>query len=225
MTYRRPLRESRRDRQAWASARTLADVGDLTARWLEGDLASQPGYERGAGPDTETTPLIPVLAACCRAGFVTNGSQPGEPVDDGFGQRAAVEGFASPEAAARIAACLPDGLIMLTGRAGWRMRWRQAVVVTMDGGRPFTRFGVVLSRRHLADSWVGYGSLHPDAVRALQAAVQVTVVDPEWGRNDRLWPALAAFAGACVPVVCPAVSERTGIDGGGAAGNDTNPPA
>ncbi len=35
---------SRTDRRAWKQARTLAELGELTARWLEGDIASQPGY-------------------------------------------------------------------------------------------------------------------------------------------------------------------------------------
>ena len=45
------------DLAAWRSARTLADLGELTARWLEGTVASVPGYcgppdrgDEGAGP-------------------------------------------------------------------------------------------------------------------------------------------------------------------------------
>ncbi|MFE2693644.1 DUF6919 domain-containing protein [Streptomyces mirabilis] len=87
---------NRTDSKAWCSARTTSDLGQLTARWLEGDLASQPGYMPNHGPDPETEPLIPVLAAANRAGFVTNASQPGD--DDHthgthWQQRAAVTGF------------------------------------------------------------------------------------------------------------------------------------
>ncbi len=34
---------NRADRKAWRSARTLADLGELTARWIEGDLGEHPG--------------------------------------------------------------------------------------------------------------------------------------------------------------------------------------
>jgi hypothetical protein len=35
----------------------------------------------------------------------------------------------------------------------------------------------------------------PQAVDALCAAWQVTLIDPEWGRDDVLWTVLAQFAG------------------------------
>src|ERR1700678_2550864 len=99
-------RMSHADREAWASARTLADLGELTAQWLEGGIISQPGYAPGCGPDEETVPLIPILATLNRAGFVTSGSQPG---DAGYGsegtgwqQRAAVEGFADAALLVRL---------------------------------------------------------------------------------------------------------------------------
>ena len=57
-------------------------------------------------------------------------------------------------------------------------------------GRPYTHFGAQLPRRHLRDRWTGYGICHPSAVTALCGAWQVTVLDPQWGRNDRLWPVL-----------------------------------
>ncbi len=72
------LTMSAADRRAWEAARTLDDLGELTARWLEGTIASQPGYEPGCGPDPETAALIPVVARCNRAGYVTCGSQPAE---------------------------------------------------------------------------------------------------------------------------------------------------
>ena len=109
---------SRADRRAWEAARTLADLGELTAQWLEGTIASQPAYTPGCGPDPETAPLIPVLACCNRAGYVTNCSQPGE-TGTGFDgaaweQRAAVEGFASPAVAGRIwEAAEPAGLTVI----------------------------------------------------------------------------------------------------------------
>jgi len=87
------------DSERWGTARTLTDLGELTAQWLEGKIGSVPGTMPGCGPDEETAELIPVLAACNRAGFVTVVSQPGEEPALGYDgqiwtQRAALEGFA-----------------------------------------------------------------------------------------------------------------------------------
>ncbi len=185
------------DPAAWQSARTLADLGKLTARWIEGDLASQPGY---CGPsDIEDPALVPLLAALNRAGFVTTGSQIGEsgPGYDGahWQQRAAVEGFADERTAlALIRAAAAAGLISVSyppaSLPRWRYRYDRSVTVTMREDRGVTGFGVQLPRRHIRDSWIGYGICHRDAVNALCSAWQVTVIDPQWGRPDVLWRVL-----------------------------------
>jgi hypothetical protein len=185
----------------WRSARTLADLGKLTARWLEGAILSQPGYAGGYGPDEETGPLVGVLAAANRAGYVTNASQPGGSGLDGAGvwwsQRAAVSGFADGAALARLRVeAMRASLIIICGRPRrWRTIQAGAVGVTRYGGRCVTRFGSCLSVAHLRDGWAGYGECHPDAVAALCQAWQVTLVDPQWGRDSVLWPVLRAFAG------------------------------
>jgi hypothetical protein len=197
----------RADRELWAQVRSLAGLGELTARWLEGSILHQAGYcdpEPGeTGPAPETAGIAPVLAACCRAGFVTTGSQPGT-TDWRTGQpdqRAAVEGFIAPADWLHLGpAARAAGLIVIDHHdhpriPRWRIRYKDAVTVTMDGDRPFTAFGAQLSRRHLRDPHVGYGECRRDAVRALENALQVTLIDPQWGRNDRLWPVLERFAG------------------------------
>lgn len=193
---------NRTDRLRWASARTVADLGDLMALWLEGDIKSRPGYKANCGPADETTNLIPVLAACNRAGYITDGSQPGfaGPGYDGahWTQHAAVMGFASPEVTARLRTAEAAGLTVLVQEASWRLSWRHAIPVTYREGCEHTWFGTRLSRCHISDSWTGYGMCSTTATDALCAAYQVTVVDPVAGRNDRLWPALATFA-AYVP--------------------------
>ncbi|MFJ9521790.1 DUF6919 domain-containing protein [Kitasatospora sp. NPDC101801] len=106
MSLFRHLIMSRADRRAWRSAATLADLGELTAQWLEGTRASWPGYVPGYGPDSETTDtpgLVRALALANRAGYVTNASQPGEhgpdQGQDWWAQRTAVSGFvADPQA-------------------------------------------------------------------------------------------------------------------------------
>ena len=187
-------RMSRSDRGAWQAARTLADLGELTARWLEGRIASVPGY--CGTPAEETLPLVPVLARLNRAGFVTDCSQPGE-IDGEYDceQRAAVQGYASPQvAAALIRAAETAGLIVAACSPDWVPRWRYgygtSVTVTQVNGRHFTGFGVRIPRRHIRDPHIGHGVCHPDAVKALCGAWQVTLIDPEWGRPDVLWRVL-----------------------------------
>jgi hypothetical protein len=185
---------NRSDRKLWASARTLADLGELTAQWLEGRIASVPGY--CGAPDEETLELVPVLAAANRAGFVTYGSQPGGS-GRGWEQRAAVEGFATPATWVQLWE-ITEGLPLI--RSGERatrafMGWSKALPVSRENVRVCTRFGTVLSRRHLSDSWTGYGECGPEAIRAICDAWQITLIDTEWGReNSPLWPALAEFA-------------------------------
>jgi len=190
---------NRSDRAAWASARTLADLCELTARWLEGTVTGQPGY---CGPsDIEDPKLVPLLAALNRAGFMTTTSQVGL-IQHGSGgthaeQRAAVEGFASPEVAAWLIAAAQDaGLSVVAydpaSRPRWRYRYDRAVTVTQVNGRRFTAFGVQLPRRHIRDAHIGYGVCGRDAVKALCSAWQVTIIDPEWGQETFLWDVLAA---------------------------------
>jgi hypothetical protein len=184
---------NRADRRLWASARTLADLGELTAQWLEGAIASVPGY--CGGPADETRELIPVLAAVNRAGFVTDCSQPGGS-GPGWEQRAAVQGFADPATWIRLWEATEGLPLMRAGQQATRFRvnYRTALPVTRDRRGIVTRFGAVLPRRDLRDSWVGYGACHPDAVEAVCGAWQITLIDHEWGREDSpLWTALAEF--------------------------------
>ena len=189
------------DLAAWQSARTLADLGKLTAQWLERRVASQPGYTAGCGPDPETAPLITVLAAANRAGFITCSSQPGYTgASEDTGQRAAVEGFAGHgHALTLIREARTAGLtvvayppVMLPRR---RYRHVQSVAVTRYAGQDVTWFGVQVPRGHITSRITGYGICHRDAVDALCGAWQITIIDPQWGRNTVLWDTLAAVSG------------------------------
>jgi hypothetical protein len=181
----------RADRQRWQAAGTLADLGALTAQWLEGTLASQPGYAANCGPDPETTDLIPTLAAVNRAGVLTAGSQPGSdgPGFDGahWRQRAAVEGIADDDMRRLLErAVAGTGLVMVTHTAN-RKGPVDGIVVTERAGLPYTSFGTHLGSRDLA--WQ-YEECNPAAVAVIQRANQITLIDPVWGRNDVLWPLL-----------------------------------
>lgn len=185
------LRKIRADRRRWAATESLADLGDLMALWLEGDLIVWPGYAPGFGPEDETTDLIPVLAAANRAGFVTDSSQPGcDEVIDGvrWQQRAAVTGLVADEQLlARIRrACEGAGLlVMLFGPR--RGLWSHETPATFRNGVAVTSFGSQQSARDLRFIWRG---VSPAAMDEVVGAWQVSIIDLEDGRNDRLWPAL-----------------------------------
>lgn len=175
--------------EAWAGARTLGDLGQMTARWLEGDLPSQPAYAPGFGPDEETRDLIPALAAANRAGLLTNQSQPGcdAPGYDGawWQQHAAVSGFTDDTGHSRLREAVEGtGLLLTAGRAHPR---RTSYSAAVDG-----MFGTVLSARDIRRM---YSACDAAAVETLVAAWQVTIQDPEYGESTRLWEALDRFSG------------------------------
>jgi hypothetical protein len=190
----------RHDLDLWQAAETLVDLGELVARWLEGKISSQPGYAEGCGPDPETTPLIGTLAAVNRAGLVTTNSQPGV----GGVQRATVHAFVDEAAYRQICDdAKRAGLWLCAGKAPSRTHY-----VTPDG-RTVSRWnpwktgwgrgawpdlGVCLSRGDIRDSWIGYGICSRQAQDVLCDAWQTTLIDPEPGRNDRLWPLLDQLA-------------------------------
>lgn len=208
-------RMTRGDADRWWQARTLGDLGELTALWLEGKIASQPPYAANYGPDEETTHLVPVLAAANRAGYLTHQSQPGVPPEAGYDgetwcQRAAVCGYASEELARRIDdACTAAGMIVHV-HSPRRRNGRDWTPVTTRAGQTVTGFGRRIPLRGSGIRFLYGGTCHPDAVNAIADAHQVTVIDPEWGRDDWLWPALTVAVGALYSVKDPEEApERT----------------
>jgi hypothetical protein len=187
-------RMSQEDADLWWEARTLKDLGERVALWLEFAIDSQPGYASNCHPDEETWDLVPVLAAANRAGFVTHGSQPGTRPEIGYDgavweQRAAVDGFANAVLAQRIHdVCASAGLIVHMYPSAGR-RGEKAVPVTIRNGCRYTGFGHRLPRRLIR--FLYRANCNDDAVDALLNAHQVTVIDPEWGRDDYLWVHLA----------------------------------
>ncbi len=189
---------SRADRKQWAATGTLADVGEVMALWLEGEVKSWPGYAPNHGPEEETTELIPTLAALNRAGLVTIGSQPGESPTLGWDgrlweQRAAVEGFAGEATTERLRAAAEDAglwVVRHCTRRRWFGRFRGgagSVPVTASGARVHTAFGGELDATEVEFILGGIGDT---AMGAVLDGWQVTVIDPAWGRNAVLWPTL-----------------------------------
>jgi hypothetical protein len=184
---------NRGDTARWQTARSLGDPGELTALFLEGKICETPSH--CGPPDQETSPLVPILAAVNRAEFVTDQSQPGIPPDEhGSAQRANVSGFADSGTFAALATALADTDLVITAARAPRGKDNLGpfITITLDMGEESTWDGGAQSRIALE---YHYGqACHPDAVRALCNAWQVTLIDPEWGRNDVLWAVLARFA-------------------------------
>lgn len=196
---------SRTDRRRWRSTHSLADLGGLMALWLEGEIASQPGYAPNWGPDEETTEagLVPVLAACNRAGYVTIASQPGfgpGPGYDGliWAQRTAVEGFVKDPGLLRRLVDAADAAGLEVELADQLDTGENGLTVTTRDGRPYTAFGGYLDDPNLRTIWPGIGTA---ALSEVFGAVRVTIAAPEYGTGgDRLWNVLAQAIEQ--PVVC-----------------------
>ncbi len=199
------------DRVIWGYADSLPFVGELVAQWLEGRIASQPGYVGPVDTDEKYAPgMTATLAAVNRGGFVTSSSQAGCVTfdDDGdmWTQHAAVSGFADASTLTviqKVVAEHPGLALVVCGKPGIG-RWLAPVTfrgLPHEGhkangypGEPYTDFGGAMPADDIADDWAGYGVCHPDAVRRLAAATQVAIYDVEPERNDRLWPALDDLA-------------------------------
>jgi len=190
---------SRADRRRWRSARTLADLGELMAQWLEGEIASRPGYQPNHGPDEETEHLVPTLAALCRAGYVTTCSQPGEAGTGADGlwweQRAAVEGVVTDPALFRrlVDAATAAGMIVRVNdyrRGGVQ---EQPVTATTRDGEPYTSFGGRIGRADMAVQWSGLNrQLHDEVAHG----TYLSIVAPEYGpAGERLWAVLDFVTG------------------------------
>ncbi|MEV7535400.1 DUF6919 domain-containing protein [Streptomyces hydrogenans] len=183
-----------RDRRRWKTAATWTEVGELMARWLEGTIASRPGYTPRYGPDEETAHLVPVLAAACRAGYITTVSQPGGSGANAHGeswdQRAAVTGLVTdPDLLDRLtAAALDEGLVVLVDDYTAET-YSKPYICTLVDGEPFTAFGGCVD--HASLTLVEWRGLRPELVEQAAAGVYLTLAAPEWGAaGERLWPLL-----------------------------------
>ncbi|AWZ06878.1 MULTISPECIES: hypothetical protein [unclassified Streptomyces] len=187
---------SRADRRLWRSADSLQDLGDRVALWLTGAVASQAGYQPRYGPDPETAHLIPVLARLNRSGLITDCSQPGiettEPDGTHWSQRAAVTGLgADTGLLRRLALSARDaGLWGIVHTAATPGAGRDGVIVTTVDGEPYTQFGAHMDRQVLETIWPP-NQIGPGAHEGVLSSWQLTIVDPQYGRDDVLWPFLS----------------------------------
>lgn len=177
--------------RAWQRARSFTELCALAERFLTGELPYFPGW-MAPDIDEETDALVPYLSAATRQGLLPTASQPGAcPARSHDGkpwkQRAFVVGFASPAFAADLhARCAPTAL---------EVRCFDALE---SGGEPVP-CGIQGEREYL---WIGSAqgpdelaifaeAVHPMALRDLRAMHYLCVWDPEWGRDELLWPILA----------------------------------
>lgn len=187
---------SRTDRRRWQNARTATDLGDLMARWLEGRIGSRPGYTPRYGPDDETAPLVPALAALCRAGYITTCSQPGlaaQGADGGWWeQRAAVEGVVTdPRLLHRlVAAATAAGMLVRTVDYSRDIPGEAPIPITTCDGETTAAAGRRITAADMAVEWPG---LNPELYEEITHGTYVHVVHPEFGpTGERLWDALTS---------------------------------
>lgn len=175
-------------RRAWKEARTLKDLGELTARWCEGTLRYVPGD--ADEPYEETEPIREVLASINRKGLMTTFSQPGVPMAEGSAQRAAVEGYAKEDVARRLGTlALSTDLVMLVFSPGDYESGYQ-IPITVEEFRPFTWLGAYYGHvelEHYAED------LSPEALKEIVRAWRISIIDPVWGREGYLWEHVAAI--------------------------------
>lgn len=188
----------RSDREQWGKARNLTDLGNLMARWLTGDLQTRPGYY---GPsDLDTTELTDVCVNLCRSGFVTTDSQCAVQTVNSDGEtvrsRAVISGFCNDANLARLhVAARGTGLFVIAQR-GRLSGVDGSVVVTEVNGAPYYLAGGYPGPDDLIAEWADIWcredvpglrrGISRRAFRAVRSAWYVSIIDLEWGRNDRL---------------------------------------
>lgn len=178
---------------AWRRASSVADLRELTVDWLEGRVRQTPDH--AGPPEAETAEIRDALVALNRGGLLTTGSQPARPITvrDGFlwsGQRAWVDAVGRTELVSPLVRRLHDAGLMAmfnpaaTGESRqWDLRWP----VTYFEGTACTRVYAdpVMTPFAARRAWLSR------AARAdLAGCVSLCVVDPHWGRADRLWDVL-----------------------------------
>lgn len=192
----------------WRSARSLRDLGQLMAQWIEGDLASRPGYY---GPsDLDTPGLSTLCASLCREGFITDNSQSGGTWHDEGDlvlARESIAGYCNTDTLVHLRSALAATNIHIT--AYRRVRWWHRsstdnllfsrTPVTLVNDAPYTWFGGRLNLEWLGLTWEGVSRR---AWRAVRRSWHVALADQEWGREGHLSEVLTTrFLQRPVPAV------------------------
>jgi hypothetical protein len=164
----------------WRDARTLNELGQLMARWLEGEIRWCPGYI-GDRIEKETRPLVQHLATYNRGGWLTVDSQPGGHSGE-FAQRAVVQGYAP--------AAVADRITCTARKAGLLVSHGEPIPATTCNRRPVAWFGQPLPERDLRDQWGT--KVSAEAFAELRGAQHIAIAAPDYGpAGNRMWPTLA----------------------------------
>lgn len=191
----------------WSAAQSLSDLGELTTLWILGRIQSHP-LSQDAPPDDETMKIRAALVRLNRQGFVTDFSQPGEKLKNGFAQRAAVSGFCPETIAKKLASTtLCSDLIALAYPPGASGGCR--IPITLDDYHPFTWLG----SSGFEDNRAPFEGLNRKALESLRQSWYVVLVDPRWGRRKYLWrealSALGTGVGPFQPSPSPSLELET----------------
>ncbi|MGW0335492.1 DUF6919 domain-containing protein [Streptomyces sp. NPDC003011] len=183
----------------WRTASTLADVGRLNAAWLQGRIQG----EHPNGPDEvadQIRPFVPTLAAANTAGIVTlaGSIRPGR-VRTSEGERweqlATVTGLIARDNDAllhRIAAeAWRAGIQVFVHHPAGADSW--PIAVTKRNGEPVEFAGHRIGTCEMEALWEE--GTQQKAVTSATEAIQVTLIDPEIGRDHALWRVLDAVCG------------------------------
>ncbi|HEY8700969.1 MAG TPA: hypothetical protein VIM08_08405 [Arthrobacter sp.] len=177
------------DREVWRQATTLEAAGELTARWLEGRSEYQaatftPTY------DDETAPIAEALARLNRNGLFTKESQPGFQ-SDSSAQRQYVTGFCGADVAAQLLAVSTRSDLVTVAHAPGEAS-SAAIPVTLDGAEVVTVLGS--SENPVSDEQIRDWAEETNESLALLLADSwyVEILDPVWGRDRLLLPAVLA---------------------------------
>lgn len=176
------------DRGVWEQGTTLEAAGELTARWLEGKSEYQPGTFSAAF-DEETRSIAGQLAEINRSGLFTKESQPGLRTDAGNAQRQYVTGFCSVETAAELLDLSTRTELITVGHAPGEMS-SSSIPVTLNQGVVVTVLGSSespIEPAHVQD-WAD--ETNESLALLLADSWYVEILDPVWGRNDLLLPAI-----------------------------------
>jgi hypothetical protein len=176
------------DREVWRQAASLPAAGELTARWLEGTSEYQPGT---LAPrfDDETLPIAGQLAELNRNGLFTKESQPGVGPVAGHAQREYVTGFCSAATAARLLRLSAETDLIAIAHAPGEVS-QASVPVTLHDGEVVTVLGsseIPVESEQIQD----WASESNEALALLLAdSWYVELLDPVWGRQQHLLPAV-----------------------------------
>jgi hypothetical protein len=168
------------EEQRWSQPLTLQQLAELTARWLEGDGWSP--WNTGSPPDSRDRDAHPAFSFD-EPVWVRDDFLPARRRRSLGAQRAAVDGLCAEDVAGRLAGLsLNADLVVITHYPGVEATYE--IPISLNESRTFT----VCAGASPPDSlWDG---MHPETVREIAAACQVTAIDPQWGREDKLWAAV-----------------------------------